>query len=322
MKRSIVAMSAALTLLLGSQAPDAFGWPVRPIRMVVPVAAGSTTDIVPRAIVEQLAAQLGAVIVIENRVGAGGTIGSTQVAKAEPDGYTLLAHGSGLTIAPALYASIGFDPARDFAAVVPFGMSPGVLVVAPGSGYRTVADVIAAAKRKPGALTYSSVGVGSATHLSAERFLASAGISALHIPMKGGAEAMTEVIAGRCDFFFAPVGLALPQVREGKVAALVVNGKRRAATLPEVPTVGESGLANADYAIWFGLFAPAGTPREVVERLNQATTSALDTPEMRERLLKMGVDPMPMRPDEFQAFVRDEVAINAALVKQIGLLKQ
>jgi tripartite-type tricarboxylate transporter receptor subunit TctC len=287
--------------------------------MVVPVAAGSTTDIIPRFVAEQLSTQLGEPIVVENRVGAGGTIGSALVARSDADGYTLLAHGSAHTIAPALYANLTYDPARDFVAVVPFGISPGVLVVSPASGYRSVADLVAAGKRKPGGLTFSSVGIGSATHLSAERFLAGAGVEAVHIPYKGGAEAMMEVIAGRCDFFFAPLGLALPQIRSGKVIALVVNGARRPGSLPDVPTTGEAGIPGAEYPIWFGLFAPAKTPRDVVERLNQETQKALQSPKLREKMVQMGLDPMPMTSSEFQAFVRDEVTMNATLVKRIGI---
>jgi tripartite-type tricarboxylate transporter receptor subunit TctC len=312
-------MSTLMASAMAAGTAHAVAWPTRPLHFVVPVGAGSTTDIVPRAVAGELSERLGEPIVVENRAGAGGTIGSAQVAKSEPDGYTLLAHGSALTIAPSLYANLAFDPRRDFVAVVPLGISPSVLVVSPASGYRSVADLIAAAKSKPGGLTYSSVGIGTATHLSAERFLASAGIHALHIPYKGGAEAMTEVIAGRCDFFFAPLALALPQVRDGKLVALVVNGAHRAAALPDVPTTSEAGLANAEYPIWFGLFAPSGTPRDIVDRLNRETLAALRSPGLRDRLAKMGLDPMPMAPDEFEAFVREQVAMNAALVKRIGI---
>lgn len=310
-----------LCLLMGpmASADAAEAWPTRPVRMVVPVAAGSTTDIVPRAVAEQLAAQLGEAIVFENRVGAGGTIGTAHVARAEPDGYTVLAHGSAHTIAPALYANLGYDPSRDLAAVVPLGISPGVLVVSSAGPYRTLADLIAAGRRKPGGLNFSSVGIGTATHMSAERFLASAGVQAVHVPFKGGAEAMTEVIAGRCDFFFAPLGLAMPQIRSGKVIPLVVNGARRPEVLPDVPTTGESGLADAEYPIWFGLFVPAKTPREIVDRLNRETLKALQAPKLRERMAQMGLEPMPMSPQEFQAFVRDEVAMNSALVKRAGI---
>jgi len=307
-----------LSLVLSCSAHAAI-WPAKPVHFVVPVAAGSTTDIIPRVVAEHLSAQLGQPIVIQNQAGAGGNIGSAHVAKAEADGYTLLAHGGALTIAPALYSNLSFDPARDLVPVVPLGTSPSVLVVSPSSGYRKLADFIAAAKKRPGAFTFSSVGIGTATHVSAERFIASANIEVLHIPMKGGAEALTEVIAGRVDFFFAPVALALPHIREGKVVPLVVNGARRSTALPDVPTTGEAGLSDAEYAIWFGLFAPAKTPRDVIERLNEATLKALTSRDLKDRLAGMGVDPMPMRPDEFQAFVRDEFALNAVLVKRMGL---
>jgi tripartite-type tricarboxylate transporter receptor subunit TctC len=319
MKRLYTLLFVATALAGTTFAAGAEAWPAKPLRAVVPVAAGSSTDIVPRVVFEQLAAQLGQGIVVENRAGAGGTIGSAQVARAMPDGYTLLAHGSAHTIAPALYPQLGYDPVRDFVAVVPLGVSPSVLVVAPSKGYRTVADLVAAAKRRPGELNFSSVGVGSATHLSAERFRLSAGISAQHVPYKGGAEAMTDAITGRVDFFFGPVALVLPQIREGKLLALAVNGSRRAAVLPDVPTLHEAGIANAEYPIWFGIFAPARTPSDVVERLNGEALQALQAPKVRDRLASLGVEPMPMTAVEFEAFVRKEVGVNAALVQATGV---
>ena len=318
---SEVIMKRVFLLLLALAAFDvpAQGWPAKPIRAIVPVGAGSSTDIVHRLVLEQLSAQLGQPVVVENRVGAGGTIGSGLVAKALPDGYTLLAHGSAHTIAPAIYKNLPYDPARDFAAVVPLGSSPSVLVVSPATGMKSAADLVAAAKARPNALNFSSVGIGTATHLSAERFRSSAGVQAVHIPFKGGAEAMTEVIAGRVDFFFGPVALVLPQIREGKLAALAVNTDRRSAALPDVPTMREAGIWDAEYPIWFGLFAPTGTPREIVERLNRETVQALQASRVRERLAGLGVDPMPMSPDEFAAHVQREVALNAALAQKAGL---
>ena len=317
---SIVAGALALAATATTAAQAA--WPEKPIRFIVPVGAGSTADIIPRIVADPVAARLGQPIVVENRAGAGGTLGAALVAKAPPDGYTLLAHSSAHTIAPALYADLAYDPVRDFEAVVPFGVSPAVLVVAPSSPYKTVQDLLSAARARPGALTFSSVGIGTATHLSAERFLAAAGVSALHVPFKGGADAMTEVMAGRCDFFFAPLGLALANIRGGKLRALVVNGQRRAQALPDVPTTAEAGLVDAEYPIWFGLFAPARTPRDVVDRLNHETMAALEEPALRRKLADMGLDPMPMSAEEFQDFVRKEVAMNAALVKRIGLKPQ
>ncbi len=196
----------AFTLSLIAPQATAQSWPTKMLRAIVPYGAGSTTDIIPRVVFEQLSPQLGQPIVVENRAGAGGTIGAAFVAKSESDGYTILVNSSAHTISPSLYPNLSYHPARDFAAVVPLGISANVLVVSPESGFKTVADLVAAAKAKPGALNYSSVGVGSATHLSAERFRFSSGISAVHIPFKGGAEALSEVMAGRVDFFFGPVG--------------------------------------------------------------------------------------------------------------------
>ncbi len=316
-----ICLTALVPLAIGwtTLAAHAEPWPSKPIRAIVPFAAGSTTDIVPRVVLDQLSAQLGQAIIIENRAGAGGTIGSTFAAKADPDGYTLLAHGSALTISPALYPDLAFDPARDFIAAIPLGISPSVLVVPPDRGWKTVADFIKAAKARPGALNFSSVGVGSATHLSAERFRQSTGIDAVHIPFKGGAEAMTEVIAGRIDFFFGPVGLVLPNIREGKLRALVVNGAERSSALPDVPTTREAGIANAEYPIWFGLFLPAKTPRDIVEKLHSETLKALQSPPVREKLAALGVDPMPLSPADFAAYVQREISTNAALVRAAGL---
>jgi tripartite-type tricarboxylate transporter receptor subunit TctC len=294
-------------------------WPTKPLRAIVPVGAGSTTDIIPRVVLEQLSSQLGQSIIVENRAGAGGTIGSAFVAKADPDGYTMLVHGSAHAISPSLYANLSYHPARDFAAVIPLGISPSVLVVPPARGWKTVGDFVVAAKAKPGTLNFSSVGVGSATHLSAERFRLSAGVDAVHVPFKGGAEAMTEVMAGRIDFFFGPIGLVLPHIRDGKLIALVVNGTKRAAGLPDVPTTLEAGFAAAEYPIWFGLFLPAKTSRDVVDKLYRETAIALQAPKVRDRLLALGVDPMVMTPSEFGAYVEREIAVNAELVKAAGI---
>ena len=314
-----VAMFSVVSLALSSTDVGAQTWPTKPLRAVVPVAVGSTTDIIPRIVLEQLSSQLGQSIIVENRSGAGATIGAGFVAKADPDGYTMLAHGSAHTISPSLYSKLNYHPARDFAAVIPLGISPSVLVVPPARGWKTVGDFVAAAKAKPGALNFSSVGIGTATHLSAERFRFSAGVDAVHVPFKGGAEAMSEVMAGRIDFFFAPIGLALPHIREGKLTPLVVNSAQRSAALPDVPTTLEAGFADAEYPIWFGLFLPAKTPREIVEKLHRETAKALQTPKVRDRLSAMGVDPMVMTPSEFDAFVEREIAVNAVLVKAAGI---
>jgi tripartite-type tricarboxylate transporter receptor subunit TctC len=298
---------------------DAQTWPTKPVRAIVPFGAGSTTDIIPRLVFEQLASQLGHGIVVENRSGAGGTIGAGFVAKADPDGYTLLVNSNAHTIAPSLYPNLGYDPARDFAAVIPLGTLPGVLVVSPEKRFKTAGDLVAAAKAKPGAMTFSSVGVGTATHLGAERFRISAGIDALHIPFRGGAEAMSEVMAGRVDFFFGPVGLVLPLVRDGKLVALAVNGAARSSALPDIPTTQQAGFADAEYPIWIGVFLPVNTPRDLVDKLSRETLVALQSPKVAAKLSALGVDPMSMTPSEFDAYVRKEIAVNAKLVKAIGI---
>ena len=299
--------------------PHAETWPAKPLRAIVPFGAGSATDIIPRVVFEQLSTQLGQSIVVENRTGAGATIAAGFVAKADPDGYTILVNSTAHTISPALYPNLNYDPARDFAAVIPLGITPNVLVVPPARGLEDGGRLRAAAKAKPGALNFSSAGVGSATHLSAERFRPSAGVEAVHVPFKGGAEAMTEVIAGRIDFFFGPVGQVLPHVKDGKLAALVVNGAKRAAALPEVPTTLEAGFADAEYPIWFGMFLPAKTPRDDRRQASRRDAQSAAAPKVRDKLAALGVDPMAMTPAEFDAHVQKEIAVNAALVKAAGI---
>lgn len=297
-------------------------WPAKPMRAIVPITAGSVADIVPRVVFEQLATQLGQNIVVENRPGAGMTMGTNLTAKAAVDGYTMLATSSAHTIAPSLYTNLAYHPARDLAAVSPLGVSPFALVVPPVRQFKTVRDLVSAAKAKPGALNFSSPGVSTASHLSAERFRFSAGVEAVHVPFKGGVEAMTEVMAGRIDFFFVVIGAALQSIQGGKLTALAVNGLKRSAALPEVPTIQEAGFANAEYPTWFGLFVPAKTPRPIINKLHQETLKALQDPKVRDRLAALGVDPMVMTPGEFDALVEKEIAINAALVKAIGLKPQ
>jgi tripartite-type tricarboxylate transporter receptor subunit TctC len=309
----------AFVLTFAAADAGAESWPNKPLHAIVPFAAGSSTDIVPRIVFEQLAQQLGQPIVVENRAGAGGTIGTAAVAKSGPDGYTILVSGSAHTIAPALYPKLGYSPGHDFAAVAPLGISPNVLVVSPTSGYRTIADLVAAAKARPGALNFSSVGVGSATHMAAERFRSSAGIDVMHVPFKGGAEAMSEVIAGRLDFFFGPPVLVLPQIRDGRLTPLVVNGTRRTPALPDVPTTQEAGFKDAEYPIWYALFVPAKTPRNVIDQLYGETVKALRAPKVRERMATLFVDPMVMTPRELDAYVLKEIELNAALVKAAGI---
>ncbi len=303
----------------GATAED---WPTQPLKVIVPAAAGSTVDIIPRVVFEQLSSQLGQPILVENRAGAGATLGSSIVAKSMPDGYTILVSSSALTIAPALYPNLSYRPSVDFSAVTPLGVSPSVLVVPPNRGIKTVADLVAAAKANPGAMNFSSVGFGTATHLSAERFILSSGIKVVHVPFRGGAEAMTEVLAGRMDFFFGPVGLVLPQVMDRKLSALAVNTAVRSSALPDVPTLREAAVSNAEYPFWIGLFVPARTSREIVTKLERETQKALQVPKVRDKLASLGLDPMPMSSQQFSAFVARAIEDDAALVKATGLKPQ
>lgn len=317
--RTCLNFLAAIAIGLPAAAAATPLWPTETVRVVVPFGAGSTTDIVPRVVFAQVAAQLDRPIVVENRPGAGGTVGTGFVAAAKPNGYTLVVSSTAYTIAPALYSKLTYNPARDFAAVISLGTSPNVLVVSPTKTFKTVRELVAAAKAKPEGLTFASVGVGSATHMSAERFCFSAGVKAVHVPFKGGAEAMAETMAGRVDFFFGPIGLVLPQIRAGKLRALVVSSVERAAALPDVPTTREAGFADADYPIWFGLFAPAKTPPAILDTLHDQTLKALRAPKVRDKLSALGIDPMVMTRADFAAYIEKQFAVNAALVKAIGL---
>ena len=292
-------------------------WPARPIRAMIPFSAGSSLDIVGRIVLDPLSSQLGQTIVVENRGGAGGTIGTAAVAKADPDGYTLLINASAHSAAPAAYPNIAYDPARDFSAVIPFGTVPNVTLVAPAKGIKTIQELVAAAKS--GSLSYASAGVGSATHWAAERLRVSAGFAGVHVPFRGGPEALTEVMTGRVDFTCMGMSAALPFIRDGKLIPLAVSSAKRSSALPAVPTTLESGLADSDYNYWMGLFVPAKTPREIVERLYQETQKALRLPAVVEKFGPQGIEPMPMTSAEFDALIKKEIAINVALVKAAGL---
>jgi len=294
-------------------------WPSKALRVVIPTGAGSATDVVPRIIFEPLSVQLGKPIIVENRPGAGGTIGTNAVAKAEPDGYTLLAISSSYTVLPWVYPKLPYDPVRDISAIISLGSLPTVLVTSPAKGFKTIGEFVASARAKPGSFNYTSTGTGNATHLNAERFRASAGIEAVHIPVKSGPEALTEVISGRAEFYFCPIGTALPFIRDGKLRSLVISAPNRAVELPYVPTTAEAGFVDADYTLWIGLFAPAKTSRAIVARLHDETARAMQSTNVRDRLAALGVVPMPMTSEQFDTRIREEIASNAALVKAAGI---
>jgi tripartite-type tricarboxylate transporter receptor subunit TctC len=314
--RSIVA--SALLLLAAHGSANSQAWPAKPVRVIVPVTAGSALDISARTLSDQLAKQLGQTFVVENRTGAGGTTGATAVAKAEPDGYTILVHSSAITIHPSTFTSLAYDTARDFAGVMPIINVPLILVVSPAK-YKTLAELIAAGKAKAGAMNYASVGYGAAAHLTSERLRLSAGFQAQHIPFRGAPEALTEVLAERVDFFYTPVLPALALLRDGKLRALATSSSKRAQALPDVPTTLESGLPNSDYNFWIGVFVPKKTPRAVVDKLYQESRKAIEAGEARTKFATLGGEPMVMNPAEFDALIRKEQAANAELVKAAGI---
>lgn len=311
------ALAALLLLLNGDALAQAAAWPAKPVHIIVSLTPGSATDILARTVSERLSVQLGQAVIVENRPGASTTIAASNVAKSEPDGYTLLATSSAHTVAPFLYPSLSYDTARDLGGVAPLANLPTVLVVPPSKGFKTLADLVAAARAKPGTINFGSA--AASTQLNAERFRRSAKIDAVHIPFKGAPEALTEVVAGRLDFYFSPIAPALPLLREGKVLALAVGSAKRASVLPDLPTTIEAGFPDSDYNFWVGLFAPAKTPRAVIDRLYRATTAALQSVEVRERLPKLGAEPMAMTPEHFDALVGEELRTNAALVKAAGI---
>jgi tripartite-type tricarboxylate transporter receptor subunit TctC len=309
-------LAAALICASGAWAQD---WPAKPIRAIVPSTAGSAVDIVPRIVFEQLSGVLGQPIVVENRPGAGGLTANAFVAKAEPDGYTILIDSSAHTVLPSLYPNAPYDPVRDLAGVVLIGNLPNVLVVAPSKGWRTVQELVAAAKAKPGAISYASVGVGSATQFSAERLRLAAGFDGVHVPFRGAPEAYTEVMTSRVDFFFGAVASALPFIRDGRLVPLAVSTRSRASVLPEVPTTLEAGFANSDYTFWIALFVPARTPATVIAKLHNAVRQILERPDMREKLAGLGVEPVTIGPAELDALVKAEIPLNAAVVKAANI---
>ncbi len=311
---------AGAALFVLNSAAIAQDWPTRSILLVSAVSAGNAGDIIARIALEQVSKQIGQSFVIENRPGGGGTIGSASVAKAEPDGYTTLALSSSQGSYLVLHKTLPYDPLRDFVPVVLFGVQPSVLVAAPSKGWKSVADLVAAAKARPGTLNFASAGLGSASHWAAERLRLATGINVQHIPFRGPVEAFTEVMTGRVDFYYLPIAPALSNVRDGKVVALAVSTPKRAPALPNVPTVAEAGYPDAQYLFWGGLALPVKTPRGIVNRLHEETQKALNVPAVQEKLATFGVEPMPMSVDQFGQFYRDDVAAIVKLAKDINLV--
>jgi len=319
MKR-LIALVAATLVAGGAFAQGS--WPTKPIKLVVPFTAGSGTDIIARTIGDVMAKGLGQPVIVDNKPGAGGTIGAAQVAKSEPDGYTVLIHSSGHALNPAIYPNLPYDTVKDLTGVTPLAALPNVMVVSPTRGWKTVADVVAAAKAKPGQLNFASAGIGSATHLNAEKFKLQAGIDAVHVPFKGTPEALTDVIGGRNDWFFAPLSSALPLIKDGKLQALAVSTPRRSPSLPDVPTTVEAGVPGSDYTFWVGMIVPAATPAPVIKRLHEEALKALASPEVKERMAKLGADAFTMEPAAFNAYIKTEMEAAATIAKAANLKAQ
>ena len=319
MKRILGVLAA--TLLAGSALAQT-AWPAKPVKMVVPFTAGSVTDIIARTVGESMAKALGQPVLVENKPGAGGTIGAAQVAKSEADGYTVLIHSSGHALNPAIYPNLPYDTLKDLTGLTPLAAVPNVMVVSPARGWKSVADVVAAAKAKPGQLNYASAGNGSATHMNAEKFKLRAGIDAQHVPFKGTPEAITDVIGGRNDWFFAPVASALPLIKDGKLQALAVSSAQRSPALPDVPTTLEAGVPDSDYTLWVGLIVPAGTPAPVQKRLHEEALKAVNSPEVKARLASLGADPFTMESSAFQTYIRSEMDAAASIAKSANLKAQ
>ena len=307
-------IAASIILVAVATAAHAQQWPTRPIRVISPYPAGSASDTVSRVVLDQVSQLLGQPIVIEVRPGAGGSVGFGAVAKSPPDGYTLVTSSSSMATERVLHKKLPYDPAHDFVHVVLIGISPNVLVASKQSGFKTVADLVAAAKAKPGTLTFASAGIGSSSHMAAERFRLAAQIDVRHVPFREGG--LLEVMAGRIDFYFIPLAAAATALHSDKLTLLAVSSPERSALLPNVPSIVEAGYPAAVFRFWNGLSAPAKTPPDVVKKLHDVTLQALSMPALQEKLAKLGVEPKPMSVEAFAKFVADDMAATAELAKQ------
>lgn len=317
-RRFLTLASAALAVPALSRSAFADVWPKdKIIRAVVPISAGSSLDVISRIVLDPLSQRLGQTIVVENRSGAGGTIGSAFVAKSDQDGYTLLLNSSAHSAAPAAYPQITYDPSKDFAAVAMFGVVPTVLLVAPSKGIKTAKEL--AERAKDGHMTYSSAGVGSATHWAAERFRMSGGFKATHVPFRGGPEALTEVMTGRVDFCCMGISSAMAFIKDGRLLPLAVSTTKRSPALPNVPTTIEAGFPDSDYTFWTGMLAPAKTPRPIIESLHAEVQNVLALPTVQAKLAPQGVEPLPLSPQEFDAMIAKEIVSNIKFAKAAEL---
>jgi len=297
-------------------------YPSKPVRVIVPFTAGSTTDIIARAISDKLSASLGQTVIVDNRAGAGGTVGAAAVAAAPADGYTVLIHSSSHTVSPSTFSKLPFDTLKDFAGVTPIAQLPNVLVTSPKNPAHSLGELLAFARANPGRLNYASAGSGSATHLNAEKFKMQGKFFAVHIPYRGSPEAVNDVMAGRVDYYFSPVAPVLAQIKEGQLRALAVGSAKRSGALPDIPTTAEAGVPGSEFNFWIGMMVPGKTPRDIVNRLQLEVEKALASPDVKERFTRLGAEAWSMKPEQFDAYLKDEIDSNAKLVKNAGLQPQ
>ena len=311
-------LAFALVTALSSMATARDSFPNKPIQMIVPFSAGSETDILARMVGKKMSENWGQQVVVINRPGGGGIVASSTVARAAPDGYTLLAHSTGFAVAATLYSKLPYDPLKDFAGVTQIGTSSLVLVVTPSLGVKSVSDLIALAKQKPGQLNFGSAGIGGSTHLCGEQFRFAADINVVHVPYKGTPEALIDTIAGRVQYVTSPIQPALSFIKDGRLLALAVTAARRSPVLPDVPTVAEAGLSGFEWDGWVGLWAPARTPKAVLNQLSKEVARILALPDIRERMQSAGVVPKSSTPEEFAKFTRAEIERLGKVVKASG----
>jgi tripartite-type tricarboxylate transporter receptor subunit TctC len=320
MKSGCMIVAALVVAGLPSRAVAADAYPSKAIRMVVPFPAGGTTDILGRIAGQKITEALGQQVIIDNRGGAGGNIGTELVAKSPPDGYTLLTDpGSTLTINPHAYSRLGFDPVKDFAPITILAEVPNILEVHPSMPVKNVKELIALAKSKPGQINYASTGAGQSTHLSMELFKSMAHIDINHIPYKGSAPALVDLIGGHVTVMFDNMPTSLPHVRAGKLRAIAVSTAKRSFALPQLPTVAESGLPGFEVSVWFSVLAPAATPRDIVQKLNAVLVKALQSPDVKQRLAEQGAEPVGNTPEQFAATIQRDLAKWAKVVKDANV---
>jgi tripartite-type tricarboxylate transporter receptor subunit TctC len=297
-------------------------YPNKPVHVIISFTPGSSTDIVGRLVMAKVGEYWNQPVISDNRPGAGGSIGSNAVAKAAPDGYTLLINSSAHAVNPAIYAKLPYDTLKDFIDVVPLSVQPNVLVVNATSPYKNVMDLVNAAKAKPGALNFGHAGIGSGTHLNTERFIAAAAINVTQVPFKGTPEVIAALLSNSVDCYWSPISAGMSAIKGGKLRALAVSSAKRNPTLPEVPTTGEAGVKGADSPLWFGLWAPAGTPADIVQKISADVRKAVADPGVKEKLVNLGNDTMDMSPADFARFVREEVDTYQRVIKAAGIKPQ